>query len=89
MSTQTGTATPRATTWVVAGAVVLVVALVAGTIVGPAGPTWWRVPLALLDRLPFVTIDAGISEREWDIVWQIRAPRVVLAALVGAMLLAA
>ena len=86
MSTQTGTATPRATTWVVAGAVVLVVALVAGTIVGPAGPTWWRVPLALLDRLPFVTIDAGISEREWDIVWQIRAPRVVLAALVGAML---
>ena len=29
---------------------------------------------------------AGISEREWSIVWQIRAPRVVLAALVGAML---
>jgi iron complex transport system permease protein len=86
VSTQTGTATPRATTWVVAGAVVLVVALVAGTVVGPAGPTWWRVPLALLDRLPFVTIDAGITEREWDIVWQIRAPRVVLAALVGAML---
>ncbi len=86
MSTQTGTATPRATTWVVAGAVVLVVALVAGTVVGPAGPMWWRVPLALLDRLPFVTIDAGISEREWSIVWQIRAPRVVLAALVGAML---
>ena len=86
MSTQTGTATPRATTWVVAGAVVLVVALVAGTVVGPAGPTWWRVPLALLDRLPFVTIDAGITEREWGIVWQIRAPRVVLAALVGAML---
>ena len=86
MSTQTGTAPPRATTWVVAGAVVLVVALVAGTIVGPAGPTWWRVPLALLDRLPFVTIDAGITEREWNIVWQIRAPRVVLAALVGAML---
>ena len=86
MSTQTGTATPRATTWVVAGAVVLVVALVAGTVVGPAGPTWWRVPLALLDRLPFVTIDAGITEREWSIVWQIRAPRVVLAALVGAML---
>jgi iron complex transport system permease protein len=86
VSTQTGTATPRATTWVVAGAVVLVVALVAGTVVGPAGPTWWRVPLALLDRLPFVTIDAGITEREWSIVWQIRAPRVVLAALVGAML---
>lgn len=86
MSSQTGTASPRATTWVVAGGVVLVVALVAGTVIGPAGPVWWRVPLALLDRLPFVTIDAGITEREWSIVWQIRAPRVVLAALVGAML---
>jgi iron complex transport system permease protein len=86
VSSQTSTATPRATTWVVAGVVVLVVALVAGTVVGPAGPTWWRVPLALLDRLPFVTIDSGISERDWSIVWQIRAPRVVLAALVGAML---
>lgn len=86
MSSQTGTASPRATTWVVAGGAVLVVALVAGTVIGPAGPVWWRVPLALLDRLPFVTIDAGITEREWSIVWQIRAPRVVLAALVGAML---
>jgi iron complex transport system permease protein len=32
------------------------------------------------------TIDSGISERDWSIVWQIRAPRVVLAALVGAIL---
>ncbi|MGA0064973.1 MAG: FecCD family ABC transporter permease [Ilumatobacteraceae bacterium] len=86
MRSQTGTASPRATTWVVAGGVVLVIALVAGTVIGPAGPVWWRVPLALLDRLPFVAIDAGITEREWSIVWQIRAPRVVLAALVGAML---
>ena len=86
MSTQPRTTSPRTTTWVVSAGVVLVVALVAGTVIGPAGPPWWRVPLALLDRLPFVTIDAGITAREWGIVWQIRAPRVVLAALVGAML---
>jgi iron complex transport system permease protein len=54
--------------------------------IGPAGPEWWRVPLELLNRLPFIAIDSGMSEREWAIVWQIRAPRVALAAIVGAML---
>lgn len=54
--------------------------------IGPAGPTWWRVPLELLDRLPLLVIDSGVSDRDWAIIWQIRAPRVVLAALVGSML---
>ncbi|MBJ7460985.1 MAG: iron ABC transporter permease [Ilumatobacteraceae bacterium] len=61
-------------------------ALLLGAMVGPAGPTWWRVPLALLDRLPLISLDSGISPREWTIIWQIRMPRVVLAALVGATL---
>jgi iron complex transport system permease protein len=39
-----------------------------------------------MNRLPLITIDSGMSEREWAIVWQIRAPRVALAAIVGAML---
>jgi iron complex transport system permease protein len=54
--------------------------------IGPAGPTWWRVPLELLDRLPLISIDSGVTDNQWLIVWQIRMPRVVLAALVGAML---
>ena len=54
--------------------------------VGPAGPSWWRVPLALLDHLPLVSIDSGVTPREWTIIWDIRMPRVVLAALVGSML---
>lgn len=54
--------------------------------IGPAGPEWWRVPLELLDRLPLIAIDSGVTDRQWAIVWQIRAPRVVLAALVGSML---
>jgi iron complex transport system permease protein len=57
-----------------------------GVMIGPAGPEWWRVPLELLNRLPLLAIDSGMSEREWAIVWQIRAPRVALAAIVGAML---
>ena len=72
--------------WIAASAFALVGALVAGVTIGPAGPEWWRVVPALVDRLPLVSIDSGITPTEWSIVWQIRAPRVVLAALVGAML---
>jgi iron complex transport system permease protein len=54
--------------------------------IGPAGPDWWRVPLALLDHLPFVSLDSGVGATDWSIIWQIRAPRVVLAALVGSTL---
>lgn len=57
-----------------------------GVMIGPAGPTWWRIPLELLDRLPFISIDSKISQADWNIVWLIRAPRVVLAAIVGATL---
>ena len=75
----------RALWWSLGAGIVIITALV-GTAVGPAGPVWWRVPLALLDRLPLISIDSGVTEAQWNIVWQIRAPRVVLAALVGAML---
>lgn len=80
--------TPRGgrRTWWVLGALTVVVAAVAGLSLGPAGPTWWRVPLVLLDRLPLLSIDSGVTDAQWNIVWQIRAPRVALAALVGAML---
>lgn len=72
--------------WIVASVVVLCAALLFGTMIGPAGPTWWRVPLELLDRLPVISIDSGVTDSQWLIVSQIRMPRVVLAALVGAML---
>ncbi|MFZ9795816.1 MAG: FecCD family ABC transporter permease [Ilumatobacteraceae bacterium] len=75
----------RAVWWLSGGVAVVIVAVV-GLMLGPAGPAWWRVPIALLDRLPFIAIDGGVSDAQWNIVWQIRAPRVVLAALVGAML---
>lgn len=40
----------------------------------------------MLERLPLLSFDSGVSEIEWNIVWQVRMPRVVLAGLVGAML---
>ncbi|MFM9137338.1 MAG: iron chelate uptake ABC transporter family permease subunit, partial [Actinomycetota bacterium] len=78
--------TARLSWWIVSSAVVLVVSCIVALMIGPAGPQWWRIPLELLDRLPFVSIDSGISQRDWTIVWQIRAPRVVLAAIVGGTL---
>ena len=72
--------------WFVFGGMLLLVAMIVGTMIGPAGPTWWRIPLEFLDRLPFIRIDSGVSEQDWNIVWLIRTPRVVLAAIVGSML---
>lgn len=72
--------------WIPGAAVVLVLSLLVGVMIGPAGPQWWRVPLELLDRLPLVSVDSGLSATDWSIVWQIRAPRVVLAAIVGSTL---
>ena len=72
--------------WIPAAGALARVSVLLGAMVGPAGPTWWRVPMALLDHLPLVSIDSGVTPREWTIIWDIRMPRVVLAALVGSML---
>jgi iron complex transport system permease protein len=72
--------------WCAIGGIVLVGAIVVGASIGPAGPDSWRVPLELLDRLPLIAIDSGVTDAEWNIVWRIRMPRVILAALVGGML---
>jgi iron complex transport system permease protein len=40
----------------------------------------------LINRLPLFSIHSGLTDTDWSIVWQIRAPRVVLAALVGSTL---
>lgn len=76
----------RRSAWLVAGAVAVLAAFVAGVTVGPAGPPWWRVLLELVDRLPLMAVDSGVTDGQWAIVWEIRMPRVVLAGLVGATL---
>lgn len=75
-----------ASRWYLAAGALLVVSACASASIGAAGPASWRVPLALLDRLPLISIDSGVSEIEWNIIWKIRMPRVVLGVLVGGML---
>jgi iron complex transport system permease protein len=76
----------RGAGWYPAAVGVVVLSGLLGIMIGPAGPTWWRVPLAVLDHLPLISIDSGVSDPQWNIVWQVRMPRVVLAGIVGSML---
>jgi cobalamin transport system permease protein len=72
--------------WLLGAAAFLVAALLAGALVGP-------VHIGLLDalqsvaaRLPFLHVHSPLSSSDESIFWDIRLPRVVLGALVGAML---
>lgn len=67
----------RVGVWLAAG-LVLVLALVAGALIGPAGLTPGGVLLELVGALPGIHVDSGLSAQQQAILWQIRLPRVVL-----------
>jgi iron complex transport system permease protein len=64
----------------------VLVAAVLGVAIGPVGLPPGDVARELLDRLPLISVDSGLSEREAAIVWELRLPRVTLGLLVGALL---
>ncbi len=72
--------------WIGAGLIGLTAAVVAGLTIGPVDIAPGRVLLQLVDELPWVSTDAGLSPAHEAIVSEIRLPRVVLGALVGATL---
>ena len=47
--------------WLPVAVLSVVLAVLLGAMIGPAGPPWWRVPLALIDHLPLISIDSGVS----------------------------
>ncbi|HXX90292.1 MAG TPA: iron chelate uptake ABC transporter family permease subunit [Acidimicrobiales bacterium] len=71
---------------VVIALAVLAGALIAGVSTGPADLSLGVVARALLAHVPFLHLHTGVTQVQSDIVWQVRMPRVVLGALVGAML---
>jgi len=71
---------------VLATSAAAVVAFVAAVLLGPAGLDPGSVILELIDRLPLVDVDSGLTSREAAIVWELRVPRAVLGALVGSTL---
>lgn len=72
--------------WVLLGLLAIVSAMAAGLLIGPADLESSGVILELIDRLPLVTVDSGLSSIHANIIWEVRLPRVVLGALVGATL---
>jgi iron complex transport system permease protein len=71
------------------GVLVCLGSVLVGCLVGPAGLGVRGVLLELLDAVPGVEVDSGLSVNQQAIFWEIRLPRVVLGVLVGAMLAAA
>jgi cobalamin transport system permease protein len=72
--------------WLVGSVGVLVAAVLVAMAVGPAGLSPSAIAIELVNYLPGVHLDGGLSELESAVLWELRAPRVVLAMLVGAML---
>jgi iron complex transport system permease protein len=71
---------------VAAGLVALVAACFAGLTMGSAGIPVSDVIAELLDGLPGINVDSGLSATQEAIVDKIRLPRVVLGLMVGATL---
>ena len=72
--------------WGLCAAAFLLVSLLVGLGVGSIGIAPWAIAESALSRIPFLHVHSPLSSVEDAIVWQLRAPRVVLSALVGGML---
>jgi iron complex transport system permease protein len=72
--------------WLVIGVLAVAGAALLGIMVGPISIAPHRVLLEIVDHIPGVDVDSGLSRSQAAIVWDIRLPRVLLGLLVGAML---
>lgn len=68
------------------GVVSVLVASILGVTVGAAALDPMSVVRALLDALPGITVESGLSEIQSTILLEIRLPRVILGGIVGAVL---
>jgi iron complex transport system permease protein len=75
--------------WVTVAVAVLVGATLLGLAVGPIDLGLGRLGREIASHLPFLGIDSPFSDSEDAVLWELRAPRVVLGVLVGAMLASA
>ena len=71
---------------IVCAALFLLGAALVGLLVGPVDLGITAIARAALSHVPLLHVHSGLSESDRAILWQLRAPRVVLGALVGGML---
>jgi iron complex transport system permease protein len=72
--------------WGLSAALFLFCSLTAGLAIGPFGIGPGAIGGSALSHLPVLHVDGRLGPIDEAILWQVRAPRVVLAALVGGML---
>src|SRR5881397_790145 len=72
--------------WLLWAAAFFAAALVTGALIGPVHIGLGATLESVGARLPFLHLHSPLSPTEESILWDIRLPRVVLGALVGAML---
>jgi iron complex transport system permease protein len=72
--------------WGVAAAAFVVGALLLGLAIGPVSIGAWPIAESALSHLPWLHVHSPLGATDAAILWQLRAPRVVLALLVGGML---
>ncbi len=75
----------RRRAYIISGLALIGIAIL-GVTLGPVPISPGAALLEIADRILPVNINSGLSGQEAAIVWQLRAPRVVLGSLVGAML---
>ncbi|MEO0493126.1 MAG: iron ABC transporter permease [Actinomycetota bacterium] len=68
------------------GVIAVLVTATAGIALGPVDIAPLDIARQLLDGLPFIEVDSGLTDQRIAIIEQIRFPRVVLGLLVGATL---
>lgn len=72
--------------WIAGALAVLAISMVAGMLGGAAEISAWQVVLQVADWLPFVQVDSGLAPVEQGLLFQLRLPRVLVAAGVGGLL---
>ena len=72
--------------WLLVGVGAVLVSAVVGVATGPVSIPLGQVIRELLARLPLLEVDSSLSAVDRAIIWDLRAPRVVLGLLVGALL---
>jgi cobalamin transport system permease protein len=76
----------RSWLWLAGGAVFAAAAVLTGLLVGPANLGVGPVLSDAASHVPFLGVRSRLSNTEAAILWELRAPRVVLGLLVGALL---
>jgi len=68
------------------GLALLAAVMIAGLLGGAADIAPWQVVLQVADWLPLVSVDSGLAPVEQGLLYELRLPRVLLAAVVGGLL---